>query len=61
MTLENVIENLESRNFCKIAINSVEDFINYIKPLSITYMHKPVLYVCNINENEISNHLQIIY
>ena len=50
--LENVIENLNNGVSVRLQKITKEDFENYIKPLSLLTA-KPVLYVCNINENEI--------
>ena len=50
--LENVIENLNNGVSVRLQKITKEDFVNYIKPMSLLTA-KPVLYVCNINENEI--------
>lgn len=50
--LENVIENLNNGVSVRLQKITNEDFVNYVKPLSLLTA-KPVLYVCNINENEI--------
>ena len=52
--LDSVVESLNKGISVRLQSISVEDYNNYIKPLSLL-TSKPVLYVCNINENEISN------
>jgi len=52
--LDSVVESLNKGISVRLQSISFEDNKNYIKPLSLL-TSKPVLYVCNINENEISN------
>ncbi len=52
--LNQVVESLNKGISIRLQSWSDEDLKNYIEPLSLLTF-KPVLYVCNINESEISN------
>ena len=52
--LGTVTESLNKGISVRLQTISLEDHKNYIQPLSLL-TSKPVLYVCNINESEISN------
>ena len=52
--LDTVTESLNKGISVRLQTVSLEDHKNYIQPLSLL-TSKPVLYVCNINESEISN------
>ena len=57
--LENVIENLNNGVSVRLQKITKEDFVNYIKPLSLLTASQ--FYMCVILMKMKLNHLQIIY